>query len=136
MSFWKEAKYFPKLMYQQWRPSSMLAVIAHHRLRRLLKHAYKQVPYYRRLFDEHGIRPKDISNIDDLQKIPILTKRVLQQENPSDFVAEGVDPNQCVAIRTSGSTGLPLTVFRTKDEEIYGEMTYYPGFRKYRYISS
>jgi phenylacetate-coenzyme A ligase PaaK-like adenylate-forming protein len=49
MSFWKEAKHFPKLVYQQWRSSSHLAESGHHRLQRLINPAYKQVPYYRRL---------------------------------------------------------------------------------------
>ena len=36
------------------------------RLRRLVRHAYERVPYYRSLFDRHRLRPEDIRGVEDL----------------------------------------------------------------------
>jgi len=44
------------------------------RLKKLIIHAYETVPYYKKLFDEAGIRPKDIKLQKDMKKIPVLTK--------------------------------------------------------------
>lgn len=61
--------------------------------------------------------------MDDLQRIPPLTKQTLQQRSLTDFLAAGTDLKQCVVSRTSGSTGLPLAVCHTKHEELYGDLT-------------
>lgn len=47
------------------------------RLKKLLKHAYKTVPYYRELFDRTKLKPSDINSVDDLKKIPLLTKNII-----------------------------------------------------------
>ena len=44
------------------------------RLRKIIRHAYDTVPYYKELFDKNNIVPKDIKTQEDLYKIPILTK--------------------------------------------------------------
>ncbi len=44
-------------------------------LHALIKHAYETVPYYNRIFKESKISPDDIKNVEDLTKIPVLTKR-------------------------------------------------------------
>jgi len=47
-------------------------------LRRLVTHAYENVPYYSKLFDRNGIKPQDIRSVEDLSIIPITTKKDLQ----------------------------------------------------------
>jgi len=47
-------------------------------LRNLVAHAYGRVPYYRRLFDCHGLRPRDIRTVADLPAIPISDKNDLR----------------------------------------------------------
>ena len=87
------------------------------RLRRLIAHAYDAVPYYRALLERHRIEPRDIRTIADLPLAPMSTRRDVQQANPTDLVARGLDPSRLLAYRTSGSTGEPLTVRRTWLEE-------------------
>ena len=43
-------------------------------LSKLLHHAYENVPYYQRVFDERKLKPRDIQNFDDLKKLPFLIK--------------------------------------------------------------
>jgi len=88
------------------------------RLKVTVKHAYENVPFYRRKLDEAKIKPSDIRSIDDLPKLPLTTKEEIQESPLRDHVAANVDLNRCVKLTTSGSSGLPLTVLgdgRTAD---------------------
>ena len=87
------------------------------RLRRLVAHAYHRVPYYRGLFERHGIKPEDIGTIADLARIPITDKRDLQALAVEESFERGVDAARLVTHRTSGSSGEPLTIRRTWLEE-------------------
>ena len=87
------------------------------RLRALVGHAYENVPYYRRLFDGTGLRPRHIQNLSDLANIPITTRATLQSVPPRDLIARGYKLERLVVHRTSGSTGEPLSIRRTPFEE-------------------
>jgi phenylacetate-CoA ligase len=87
------------------------------RLRRVVAGAYDRVPYYRRLFDRHGIRPGDIRTPADLPLVPISTKRDLRAEPAGDVVARGIDPDRLITYATSGASGEPFTIRRTWLEE-------------------
>jgi phenylacetate-CoA ligase len=82
-------------------------------VRRLIKHAYANVRYYRQLFDSHGIDPAKIRTVDDLQYVPITSKKDLQSQAPSDLVVSGIDPQNLIVTTTNGSSGRPLVVRRT-----------------------
>jgi phenylacetate-CoA ligase len=86
-------------------------------VRRVVQHAYRRVPYYRRLFDSHGIDPASIRGPEDLARIPPTSKQDIMTLPPEELVAEGVDPGGLFRIRTSGSTGQPLTILRTWPEQ-------------------
>ncbi len=79
-------------------------------LRRVINHAYENVPYYRRLFDQNRIKPKDIQSVADLSIIPVTSKKDLQSLPPEDVVAQGLNPKNLIAHRTSGSSGEPFTI--------------------------
>lgn len=87
------------------------------RLRRLVRHAWDNVPYYRRLFERHGLKPQDIRTLADLASIPLSSKKDLQPLPTEDVVARGVDVNQLIVHQTSGSTGQPCKIRRTWFEE-------------------
>lgn len=82
-------------------------------LRRLIAHAYRNVPYYRRLFDLNNIKPKDIQSVADLPVIPISSKKDLQSLPAEELVARGVNPKNLIARRTSGSSGLISIIRRS-----------------------
>lgn len=86
-------------------------------LRALVRHAYTRVPYYRRLFDQAGLRPEHIRGVEDLLKIPLTSRVDLQRCDPSEIVARGFDPERLVVHRTGGSSGKPLSIRRTFFED-------------------
>ncbi|MGI9190110.1 MAG: phenylacetate--CoA ligase family protein [Longimicrobiaceae bacterium] len=94
-----------------------LAEFQNERLRRIVTHAYRRVPYYRHLFDAHGVRPRDIRGTGDLGQIPITSKAELNALAMGAVVAQGVDPARLIAATTSGSSGEPFTIRRSWFEQ-------------------
>lgn len=87
------------------------------RLRRLIVSSYKNVPYYRELFDRHGIDPRDIRSVADLPKIPVTSKKDLQVLPVSQITSREISAQKLIARTTSGSTGEPFTIRRSWFEE-------------------
>jgi phenylacetate-CoA ligase len=81
-----------------------------HRLRTLLDHAYKNVPYYRRMFRQRNLKPQHIQSVDDLNKLPIVTKNDIRQHF-DEFIARNSQNYRPIAAATGGSTGEPLRFF-------------------------
>lgn len=99
---------------------SKLREMQRKRLRAIIKHAYENVPFYHRKFQEAGIKPDNIKSVADMAKIPMTTKAEIQGSSLEDVVAINVDVNRCTKTMTSGSTGLPLIVISDeKTEDFY-----------------
>ncbi len=98
------------LASSHWSPQQLRRV-QEAQLRQLLRHAYRNVPLYRALYDEAGFRPEHFRSLDDLDKIPLLQKQRLKAAHPEEVVARGVDPRHCTTVDTSGSTGTPLRIY-------------------------
>ena len=80
-----------------------------------VKHVYENVPYYRDLMDKKGVTPDDIKSIDDLYKLPFLTKADLRDAYPYGLLAKPLD--DCVRIQsTSGTTGRRVVAFYTQND--------------------
>jgi phenylacetate-CoA ligase len=104
-------KYFletARFVKNQWLSYDKLLEIQHQKLRRLINHAYFNVPYYRELFDSIGIKPEEIKDSRDLEKIPITRKSTFQNLPLEKKIAKGTNLNKCIRAKTSGSTGRPL----------------------------
>ncbi|MEO8577077.1 MAG: hypothetical protein ABI556_10270, partial [Gemmatimonadales bacterium] len=86
------------------------------RLRDLVAHAYERVPYYRDLFNRERIKPADIRTLADLRLIPATSKSTLQSLDVKDVIASGADARRLVVRKTTGTTGLPLTMYRNRAE--------------------
>ena len=85
--------------------------------RKLVRHAWERVPYYRRLFEEAAVHPGQIRGVGDLSRIPVSTKRQRQRTPLDKKIARGVNLERCVRHTTSGSTGQPDLIVRTWWEE-------------------
>jgi phenylacetate-CoA ligase len=99
------------------------AVLAAQRaqLRRLVRHAYDAVPFYRERLDRSGLRPEAVAGPADLARLPVVTKRELRGADPRALVARGLDPARLVVHRTSGWSGEPVVIRRTwLEERLYG----------------
>ena len=105
-----------QLLRNQWKSPEEIKSIQDRKLRRLVEHAYANVPYYQRLFDTTGLKPADIRRVEDLPKIPATSKRQVSRLPREEIVAKGIAPNRCRYTRSSGATGTPLSIsHRRKD---------------------
>ena len=74
------------LKKSQWWSAEQLQEYQENKLSNLISHAYENVPYYHTLFTQQGLQPSDITTIADLQKLPVLTKETIR-ENQNDMKA-------------------------------------------------
>ena len=80
-----------------------------------VRHVYDNVPYYRDLMDKKGVKPEDIKSIDDIKKLPFLSKADLRDAYPYGLL--GTDLKDCVRIQsTSGTTGRRVVAFYTQHD--------------------
>ena len=95
--------------------------IQNKKLVKQVRHVYDNVKYYRDLMDAKGVTPDDIKSIDDLHKLPFLTKADLRDAYPYGLL--GTDLKNCVRIQsTSGTTGRRVVAFYTqKDVDLWEE---------------
>lgn len=92
-----------------------MRAIQNEKLVKQVKHVYDNVEYYRNLMDEKGVKPEDIKSIDDLHKLPFLTKADLRDAYPYGLL--GANLKDCVRIHsTSGTTGRRVVAFYTQND--------------------
>ena len=85
------------------------------RLIKTVKHVYENNKYYRNLMDETGVTPDDIKGVDDLHKLPFLTKDDLREAYPYGLMSKPL--SECVRIQsTSGTTGKRVVAFYTQND--------------------
>jgi len=85
------------------------------RLKWTLHHAFDNSPMYRKKFENHGVHPNDLVNLEDLQKFPFTTKDDLREHYPFDSFA--VPMSQVNRIHaSSGTTGKPTVVGYTRGD--------------------
>lgn len=82
-------------------------------LKTLLVHSSKNVPYYGKSFSEFGFNPEKIQSLDDIKVLPYLTKEIIR-DRPDEFVDTSVPLKSLIPKLTSGSTGIPMTIYRNK----------------------
>ncbi|MGE0328483.1 MAG: glycosyltransferase [Polyangiaceae bacterium] len=103
--------YYESLNRSLWLTRSQLRELHDEKLRRLVRHAYRNVPYYRERMRERGLTPQDIRGQADLHKLPFLTKKDIREHLYFDILSENHDKNQVLKISTSGSTGEPFVCY-------------------------
>jgi phenylacetate-CoA ligase len=103
--------YYETLRKTQWLSPSQTRELQDEKLRRLVRHCYRNVPYYRAKMQEMKLRPEDIQGQADLHKLPMLTKADIRQHLYFDIMSENHDKSQVLKISTSGSTGEPFVCF-------------------------
>ena len=96
------------------------------RLKAVVRYAYENSRFYNSRFKEAGVRPEEIKNVEDLNRLPLLRKEELR-ENVEQVVSNEFQISRLKVMRTSGSTGRPLSVYLTGREN---------EFRKAKHIRS
>ena len=85
------------------------------RLVKQVKHVWDNVPYYRKKMEEKGVTPDDIKSVDDLHKLPFVTKADLRDAYPYGLMGKPL--SECVRIQsTSGTTGKRVVAFYTQHD--------------------
>jgi phenylacetate-CoA ligase len=115
--FWRTYTF---LRESQWWKEERLKQYQLDELRKLLNHAYSNVKYYRRIFDERGLTPRDIHCLEDLNKLPILTKEIVRN-NFDDLIASNFRKRDFYLLKTSGSTLRPLAFYCGKNSTLERE---------------
>ena len=101
--------------YIERMPRADMTTLQNERLTKQVDHVYKNVPYYKNKMDEKGVSPDDIKSIDDLSKLPFLTKDDLRIAYPYGLLAVPLD--DAVRIQsTSGTTGKRVVAFYTQHD--------------------
>ena len=85
------------------------------RLKDQVKHAYENVPMYKRKFDEIGLKPGDIKTLQDASKIPFTVKNDLRDHYPYGILAVPLESLNRIHA-SSGTTGIPTVVSYTKKD--------------------
>jgi phenylacetate-CoA ligase len=94
---------WPPELIEEWQLERLAAIV---------DHAYNTIPFYRDLYGRHGYRTGDIVTFDDFNSLPIIRKADLIEGFPDSIVLSGIDPECCYGARTSGSTGVPVSLIQ------------------------
>ncbi len=96
-------------------PREKILEIQNEKIVKQVRHVYENVKYYRDLMDAKGVTPDDIKGVDDIKKLPFLTKADLREAYPYGLL--GTDLKNCVRIQsTSGTTGKRVVAFYTQHD--------------------
>lgn len=83
------------------------------KLQELIAYSYENVRYYKNLFNRLGLNPKDFRTLDDIRKIPVLTKEEVRAHS-SEFISEAINlkDRKIKIAKTGGTTGMPLLFYK------------------------
>ena len=100
-----------------------ILAIQNEKIVKQVRHVYDNVAYYRKLMDEKGVKPEDIKGVEDIKKLPFLSKADLRDAYPYGLLA--TDLKNCVRIHsTSGTTGKRVVAFYTQhDIDLWNDCT-------------
>ncbi|MGB4162625.1 MAG: phenylacetate--CoA ligase [Methanosarcina flavescens] len=96
-------------------PVDDLKKLLEEKLKQLVHYVYERSPFYRKRFDEHGVKPGDIQTLDDIRKLPFTVKQDLRDTYPTGMFC--VPNTELVRFHaSSGTTGKPTVVGYTQHD--------------------
>jgi phenylacetate-CoA ligase len=104
-------QHYETLERTQWLTAQQTRELQDDKLRRLVRHCYRNVPYYRAQMQARRIRPEDIRGQDDLRNLPFVTKDDIRKHLHFDIMSENHDKSEVLRVTTSGSTGEPFVCY-------------------------
>jgi phenylacetate-CoA ligase len=107
-------KYLQQLLDSEKFSASEIEAYQNEKLRRLIRHAYENVPYYRERWQSLKISPDDIRSRADLHKLPIVTKEDVRA-HADKFISQKTPKRELISRHTSGTTGKGLHFYMTRD---------------------
>jgi len=118
--------YLAKLMRNERRPREKILASQLVSLRRLVRHAYENVPFYKALYDKAGVKPSDIQSLTDIQRLPTISKSDFKKYELTEYLDKNnSNISDLHEITTSGSSGKPMSFYIDND---------YDQFRKAQFL--
>ena len=105
--------YFNKVMEKV--PIAQMRKLQNELLQQQVSNVYRNIPFYKNLFDEHNLSPADIKSVDDLYKIPFTKKTALRDNYPFGLFARPMSEVARLHC-SSGTTGKPIVVGYTLND--------------------
>ncbi len=103
-------------------PRGDLAKLQEQRLRQIVTYAYERIPFYQQQFRQADIVPKKIKGLDDLRRIPFMTKQDMRDEYPFNNFAVPLQEVECIHA-SSGTTGKPTVGgYTRRDMQVWQEV--------------
>lgn len=118
---------YKKLLESQWETYEELRKEQEKQMHTLIHFAYRNVPYYNKLFKDLKLEPEDIKSIEDLQKIPLLTKEIIKR-NWENLKPISLNKMRFYERSTGGSTGTPLKYRLSKYDRFLSGALMYRGW--------
>jgi len=115
---------FSFLNESQWWSKEKMDEYRLGKLKKLVQYSYSNVPFYREEFDRIRLKPSDICTLDDIRKIPVVTKDTFRSRN-FDFVARGGTMRHVRIGKTGGTTGPPIIVYKDQYDRTFTWASYY-----------
>lgn len=94
------------------------------RLKKLVEHAYQTTSFYRDLYNKSGYEPGCITSWEDFESLPIINKKIMVDANFGDEIKGNSSGELLHSARTSGSSGLNMTIYQDDDSVDYRHMLY------------
>ena len=109
-------KHLRELERSQWYSPDRIEELQRKKLRLIIQHSYDNVPYYHELFRELNLKSNDIKTVEDLSKLPVLTKDIVRN-NIDKMIAKNFYASKLIESGSSGSTGEPLKYYITQESQ-------------------
>lgn len=116
------------LTESQFWPVDQMQSYQFEKFQKLLNHAWTNIPFYQKFYKAHNIRPADIKDPGDINKLPVLTKQMVR-ENHNQLLWDGHYKKQVVTIVTGGTTGPPLPVYSDVTDRSFAWGAFYRWYR-------
>jgi len=114
--FWSpRARYWQKFYSEtkKW-DEERLKAYQLEQVKHTIRYSYQNVPFYQKRFKAIGLVPEDIKTLDDLRKIPYLTKDEVRMHG-NEIISKKYNAKRLFSHPTSGSTGMPMTLYNNRE---------------------
>ena len=119
-AMWEKSPYlshYKRLLKTQYDPPELIRSRQIGRMRLIVEHAYRTCTFWKERFESIGVRPEEIHELEDLQKLPLLTKTDLRTRLDDMISSDFPDRKKLTEHETSGSTGVSVVVYSNEESD-------------------
>jgi phenylacetate-CoA ligase len=99
----------------QWFSHERMKDLQFAKFESIITHAYNNIPFYKEKMGEQGVEPKDIKSLEDIKKLPVVSKKDFRNASIDRIVAIKLPSSTLIRQSTSGSTGNPFIFYESRD---------------------